>query len=243
MTQRSTTLPELQVVHHGEAVPSSWRLSVFLAGPAPRSAEVASWRPEALALLCQAGFAGVVFVPEPADGRSIPSYLEQVEWERQALHLADRILFWIPRDMVTLPGLTTNVEFGRWCTSGKVLLGYPPTAQKIKYLAWLAKIEGVPIYHALADVVRAAISGHETLPVRRDGERHVPAHIWQTSVFQDWYGGQRQAGQHLDTARLHWYCGEPLAFMLEASVRPSVNGPASVHWICSHPRTPGRSSS
>src|SRR6266511_3357557 len=38
--------------------------SLFLAGPTPRSADVPSWRPEALNLLRGLGFAGTVLVPE-----------------------------------------------------------------------------------------------------------------------------------------------------------------------------------
>jgi hypothetical protein len=41
--------------------------SLFLAGPTPRSAEVASWRPGALHILSELGFGGSVLVPERRD--------------------------------------------------------------------------------------------------------------------------------------------------------------------------------
>jgi 8-oxo-dGTP pyrophosphatase MutT (NUDIX family) len=180
-------------------------MAVFLAGPTPRSPEVPSWRPEALDLLAAAGFRGVVFVPESASGERAPEYDDQVEWERQGLHFADRILFWVPRDLQTMPAFTTNVEFGRWCTSGKIVFGYPPLAPKNKYLAWMARVEGaVPIHGTLADTVAAALHDGEPEVERRGGERHVPLQVWRTEVFQAWYRQLCQAGHRLDEARVSW---------------------------------------
>lgn len=39
-----------------------------------------------------------------------------------------------------MPGSTTNVEFGYWVKSGKVLYGRPKDAVKVKYLDWLYKV-------------------------------------------------------------------------------------------------------
>ena len=61
--------------------------------------------------LARLGFDGAVFVPEPRDGAWTPDYDGQITWEEAGLHRADCILFWVPRDMETLPGLHTNVEF------------------------------------------------------------------------------------------------------------------------------------
>ena len=38
-----------------------------------------------------------------------------------------------------MPAFTTNVEFGYWIHTGKVLYGRPDEAKKIKYLDWLYK--------------------------------------------------------------------------------------------------------
>lgn len=38
-----------------------------------------------------------------------------------------------------MPAFTTNVEFGYWLHSGKVIYGRPNDACKIKYLDWLYK--------------------------------------------------------------------------------------------------------
>jgi hypothetical protein len=67
------------------------------------------------------------------------SYLDQVEWEYECLELSDLIVFWVPRDLKKLPGFTTNVEFGRYIASGKVLYGRPYEAPKTRYLDRLYK--------------------------------------------------------------------------------------------------------
>ena len=40
-----------------------------------------------------------------------------------------------------MPAFTTNVEFGYWLHTGKVLYGRPDEAKKIKYLDWLYKTD------------------------------------------------------------------------------------------------------
>jgi hypothetical protein len=74
----------MNIVYAGEAV-ARWPRSIFLAGPAPRRAEVRSWRPDALEALRALSFAGTVLVPEPRDWSAKFSYLDQVEWEYAGL--------------------------------------------------------------------------------------------------------------------------------------------------------------
>ena len=40
-----------------------------------------------------------------------------------------------------MPAFTTNVEFGYWIHTGKVLYGRPDDAKKNKYLDWLYKTD------------------------------------------------------------------------------------------------------
>lgn len=55
-----------------------------------------------------------LIIPEPdadvfhGDGNA------QNEWEHLAIESCDVLMFWVPRDLETLPGFTTNVEFGYW---------------------------------------------------------------------------------------------------------------------------------
>lgn len=139
--------------------------SIFLAGPTPRAPDVPSWRPEALQYLEALGFGGSVFVPERTPGLpSISScgstYEDMVNWELRHLNAASCILFWVPRDLATMPGFTTNVEFGCWVVRnpGKLVLGHPPWAVKMRYLALLARRYEVPTTNCLRDACRLAIS-------------------------------------------------------------------------------------
>ena len=137
--------------------------SIFLAGPTPRDHFVKSWRPEALQLLSDYGFDGKVFVPEDRDvGDSTEkrsfSMDAQVFWEWQALDSATVIMFWVPRELETMPAFTTNVEFGMYASSGKVLFGCPKDAVKVKYLISLARRFNITLYDNLPQLVSNTIS-------------------------------------------------------------------------------------
>ena len=149
----------MQIVYAQQDFPDPHIPSLFLMGPTPRAEHpVPSWRPEAIRLLEEGGFEGVVYVPETEDGTWQHSYIDQVEWEYKGLCRASVILAWIPRDLTTLPGFTTNVEFGRWVTSGKIIMGHPQDAPKTKYLDWLLDKEtGKGWFPTLEETVQAAI--------------------------------------------------------------------------------------
>ena len=107
--------------------------SIFLAGPTPRKIEVKSWRDEVCKKLEELGFDGVVYVPEYSthgkfEDYDVQSHTNQVEWERTALLNASVILFWIPREIPDMPAFTTNVEFGYWIHTGKIIYGRPDEA-------------------------------------------------------------------------------------------------------------------
>ncbi len=135
------------------------RPSIFLAGPSPRAPEVASWRPEALAVLRELGFAGAVLTPERRDGWHGVDYLDQVEWEFAGLEGCSVIAFWVPRDPTTLPAFTTNVEFGRYVDSGRCVYGRPPHAPHTRYLDWLyTKLTGQQPHDTLHATLAAAVA-------------------------------------------------------------------------------------
>ena len=92
-----------------------------------------SWRPTIINLLEQKGFQGTIYVPEPSD-EQWGDYLHQVNWEKEKLDNCDIIIFWIPRELQFMPAFTTNVEFGLYLNSGKVLYGRPPESPKNRYL-------------------------------------------------------------------------------------------------------------
>lgn len=158
---------EMRVVYALEPL----RQSIFLAGPTPRSSDVESWRPEALKKLAELAFVGEIYVPEASDGRPHSEYDAQVHWEWEALKQASVIVFWVPREIVTMPAFTTNVEFGDWVKSGKVILGAPADAPKMSYLRMLAKKYHVPCFDTLDETLQAAVE--KNLATVRETTRRI----------------------------------------------------------------------
>lgn len=196
----------MQIVYAKQDPPASWQHAIFLAGPTPRDPETPSWRPEAIRILEELGYDGVVFVPEPEDGQWRGSYTDQTEWEKMGTEMADKVVFWVPRDLRTMPALTTNIEFGRYVDTGKAVLGHPEGAPKMRYLDWLvtdADPDG-GWYHDLRATLQAATLGWDKLPVRSGGERWVPAVIFTTPMFQSWYRQMVEVGNRLDKAGVRW---------------------------------------
>lgn len=195
------------VVNASDEPPASWDASVFLAGPTPRGADVASWRPAAVELI-RRQWAGpgelVVFVPEPGDGRPWADYDDQRLWELRWLRVADQVVFWVPRDLATLPGLTTNDEWGWIKDSGRAVFGSPPDAARVRYQREYARDHGVPLADTLEDTLLLALDRVGVGERRVAGERDVPLHVWTTPVFRAWYAGLRAAGNTLLGAHVVW---------------------------------------
>jgi len=140
--------------------------SVFLAGPTPKSDDVRSWRPAAIELISANWSAPEtlsILSPEDSDFNYDKHFDEQVDWETDARAMASAILFWIPRDVRTLPGFTTNVEFGLdvATSASRVVLGCPPDCpdpKQNRYLIDVAKRRGAPVLCTLAETVTAALA-------------------------------------------------------------------------------------
>ncbi|CAM3684435.1 nucleoside 2-deoxyribosyltransferase domain-containing protein [Kibdelosporangium persicum] len=197
----------MDVVYAGQEPPDEWDASIFLAGPTPRRDDVASWRPAAIAEIQRQWTKDaslVVFVPEPQDGRRYPSYDNQIAWEERWLDAADVILFWVPREMSTLPGLTTNIEFGRYESSGRVVLGAPQNAQHVRYMQHRARQRGAQVTSTLPETIGATLALLGEGARRRDGERHVPLLAWRIPTFHNWVSAQQKAGNVLLGGRLLW---------------------------------------
>ena len=134
--------------------------SIFLAGPTPRDINVQTWRTEAIRILEELGFDGVVYVPERNFDDRTFDYDDQYWWEREALHNAKAILIWIPRDLKTMPAFTTNVEYGKWSAINidKVVYGRPDGSQKNKYIDQDYNVEsGKRFYDNLTDALKEAM--------------------------------------------------------------------------------------
>jgi 8-oxo-dGTP pyrophosphatase MutT (NUDIX family) len=199
----------MQVIYTKQPIPASFDKSIFLAGPSPRRPEEPTWRPAALAYLRQAGYDGVVFIPEyeswEIDGESMFDKDGVPEWERECLTLSDNILFWVDRDLATKRyGLTTNLEFGEWAPSGKAVFGYRPGADKIDAMIERATIYNVPVYQDLEEAVNYIVQSQGDGSLRNGGERCIPLELWKTQSFQSWLQSHHSVGNELRKASIEW---------------------------------------
>ena len=207
MTTSMSAASDVQPVFAGEEPPGTYVASIFLAGPSPRAAEVASWRPEALREITmqwrQPGTL-VVFVPEARNGARASDFTGQLDWERINRDRADEILYWVPREMGTLPGLSTNVEFGEDMDSGRAVLGCPEQAVHVRLLQELADELKAPVADTLAKTVSLALDRIGPGAARIAGQRDVPLLLWRTASFRAWLAAQEEAGNELVGGRISW---------------------------------------
>lgn len=148
----------MEVVYAQEPTPLLTKKSIFLVGPTPRRQGVESWRPAMIDELRDAGFDGFVFSPEPRGGNWQGNYDSQVEWEKKHLELCDLIIAWVARKLPDMPAFTTNVEFGRWVGSQKLLYGRPMWAEKTRYLDWMYRdVTGEIPYIEMVDIAAEAV--------------------------------------------------------------------------------------
>lgn len=183
--------------------------SIFLAGPSPRDKKAVEWRHDAVSYLESINFNGHVFIPVPEkrfygqDESKDWTYDGQVEWECKFRHIADLIIFWVPRNISEgMPAFTTNIEFGEDVGSGKIVYGRPDGAEKCKYLDKRIKDKNLPIFNNLKTMLEDAIFQMNGGSVRTLGEIYVPLFIWNTKQFKSWYQNLKLAGNTLECAKL-----------------------------------------
>ena len=149
-------------IHYYESLDINYNAkSIFLAGPTPRDVNVKSWRNEAVNILKELNFDGDIYLPESKDRAISDDFLTYngvIDWELERLNASKIILFWLPRDLKTLPGFTTNVEFGYHLKTGKIIYGRPDNAPKTKYLDYLYEREyGKKPFNNLKDALKNAV--------------------------------------------------------------------------------------
>lgn len=131
---------------------------IFLAGPTYRDGKfIHSWRYAAVKNLLDINYKGIIYVPEFVDKKPDGwSYQKQVEWEVAALTCSDIVCFWIPRDEHDLPAFTTNIEFGEYLHSNKIVIGAPDHADRMEYIRTRCAIKKIPVYNNLFQTVAMA---------------------------------------------------------------------------------------
>lgn len=196
----------MPLVFSDSEFPTTVTKSIFLAGPTPRQKvghEVnMHWRHEALEYLEEIGYDGHIFIPIPRDHFSIDKeiveevdYESQLEWEHKALSRCDVIFFYVARTEENI-GLTTNVEFGRYVDSGRVVYAHGPDALHVRYLDNLAKKVGLPVL-GFEDGLDACIERLGDGSERYGSECLVPLLFWNSDQFQSWYESHAAHGNEL----------------------------------------------
>ncbi|MFW6008422.1 MAG: nucleoside 2-deoxyribosyltransferase domain-containing protein [archaeon] len=200
----------MKIIYALDNFPKEYSKSIFLAGPTPRDNNIKSWRKNAIEILNKLNYDGVVFIPEQKD-KVYKNYIDQVDWETEALNRADCILFWVPRDLEILPGFTTNIEWGMWKNSGKIIMGFPKDTPKTRYIEKQLNDLELPLNNTLEDTIKATIDFIGDGVLRKNGETYVPLYIWKTPMFQCWYDAQLDVGNELRYAKVNYIFKMPKA--------------------------------
>lgn len=149
--------------------------------------------------------------------------------------VVDVMLFWVPRNTTTMPGLNTNIEFGRNESSGRLVLGLPPDAVSVHYMRRAAETHGAPVQTTLRDTTRTAIEMIDGGADRAGSDRDVPLLIWRTEAFQRW---RANLAGDLQGARLLWAWSPGPDFSLRAwtmHVRYTHDGSAADELLIARP--------
>lgn len=220
--------PGITLVYAQEDPPESYSALMFLVGPTPRTAETQSWRPDAVRALAAAGYQGVIVIPEPRPGTAFTPemWAAQTVWETLWLDRADVILAWVPREMRTMPALTTNIEFGERLTSGRMVFGAPDGAASVRYLFARAETVGLPTARTLDGTVAAALALLGEPWERSGAERSFPLVAWRMPEVRAWYQAQHDAGHEIVSARIAFRVGAAAgpSFLLAITPRVQVFG-------------------
>lgn len=187
----------MKLVFADDSLPTEVTKTIFLAGPNPRykngDVVLRTWRHDVLEELERIGYDGHVFIPMPIGSfygetvsGAVADYDHQIEWEDAAMMRADVILMWVDRTPI-LRGLTTNIEFGKYLESGRLIYGRPDTADGCRYLDEQIQKRRKEAYTSLADIVKEADWRLGNGAERSGGEVLVPLVIWNSKQFQEWH--------------------------------------------------------
>lgn len=148
----------MKIIYSGESHSIKGK-SIFLAGCSPRIGQTLKWREEAISYYENFGFSETLIIPEPKSGEPWEDYISVIQWEDYYLQIADVILFWIPRSVKDeIYGFTSNIEFGKYLNSGKIVYGRPDDSDNNRYLDyWYETIYKIPPAYKLENLVFGSI--------------------------------------------------------------------------------------
>lgn len=142
----------MTIINAGEKFDSP-KFSIFLAGPTPRDISVKSWRPDFISALEKKGFKGSIYAPENRVLGSPYDFNKQISWEVKGLNKANLVVFWIPRNLKDMPAFTTNIEFGEFMHSNKIVVGFPPESVNNRYIGKRCKMHKIPLFDSIEKMV------------------------------------------------------------------------------------------
>lgn len=198
----------MQLVFSDDEFPNAVSKTVFLAGPSPRYAEGSTiqtdtWRHKAVDMLASLGFDGHVFIPLPkfafypgSATKGVFDYLKQIGWEQAAMDRADVLFFYVDRQADN-QGLTTNIEFGKYVDSGRMIYTRPKSAQKVRYMDEMVIGKDKPFFVDLYSGLKAVVERLKKPVERVGGAALVPAIVYNSDQFQEWYKNIIVAGNEL----------------------------------------------
>ena len=130
--------------------------AIFLAGPCPRkNYNEDDWRTEAIEILKELNFDGVVLNPTNPNFKDI-NLEKQTRWELEAMYKASAIVFWIPRSEEH-PALTTNIEIGAQFGKPGIFVGFPKNSWKNEYIKVRCDIAGQEVFTSLKTMLKAVV--------------------------------------------------------------------------------------
>lgn len=200
MPPGSSAGPSLTTIHAGEPLPQLLRASLLLSGPVDVAED---WRARAIQYLGQAGYDGIVLVPEPRPQVEHPPSPERVAaWQADLLERVDAVLLWLPGAV----GFLAGELIGRLSRSGRLVVGVQPGAGTPDAERVIGLLAGrkVPLARSLEDAVRMVLPMVLPSSPRRGGERSVPLSLWRSPSFQRWYQSLRRAGHRLEELQVEW---------------------------------------
>lgn len=184
----------LQPVYLGEPFPAAFSASVFLAGAS------AQFRHDLLAQLGTSPVEGVIFVPEPRDGRGGDALSEGSRhegWPTEALALSDLLVLHLAQGSAPNPRLLSL--WAEWSRTGRLIVCDP-------HGEGLGRHGGQRLLFAetAADTAALILKFLRPGALRRAGERTVPLSLWRSPSFQSWYRALSRAGHFLEDVEVEW---------------------------------------
>lgn len=114
--------------------------------------------------------------------------------------VSDIIISWVPRELKTMPALTTNIEFGEDLWTGKILYGRPDDAEKCRYLdkRWFEITNKEP-FNSLEEILTEAINLLQNSIERTGIKKIVPSMNFGLDSFNNWFHHHEKNIENIQT--------------------------------------------